>query len=246
MTAAADGDGMTEPHSDEGPEDYRETLAAGFRAVLFPALPRILSQLNRDRDSPTFGCFDRNYWHYKIRDFPSAILQQGMLVLDALSRYDHEDNPLRERPIVREWIDGAMHFWAGQQLRSGAFNEYYPYEEGYPPTAFSLNAVTLVFRNRGFPTPEGPIRAAIQRACNWLLEHPEREALNQEAAGLAALALAGVADHEIGQGDDAFAPAPGKDLSAHHGADGAPGEDGAPIGRQIHRVASVVPRIIVA
>lgn len=181
---------MARAHSEEGPEDYRETLAAGFRAVLFPALPRILSQLDRDPDSPTFGCFDRHHWHYKIRDFPSAILQQGMLVLDALSRYDHEDNPLRERPIVREWIDAAMHFWAWQQLRSGAFNEYYPYEEGYPPTAFSLNAVTLVFRNRGFPTPDRPVRAAIQRACNWLLEHPEREALNQEAAGLAALANA--------------------------------------------------------
>jgi len=181
---------MAEPRSNQGPEDDRENLAAGFATVLFDALPRILSQLDRDPDSPTFGCFDRNYWHYKIRDFPSAILQQAMLVLDALSRYEHGVNLLQERPVVGKWIDGAMRFWAGQQLRSGAFNEYYPYEEGYPPTAFSLNAVTLVFRNREFPTPEGPVRAATQRACDWLLEHPEREALNQEAAGLAALANA--------------------------------------------------------
>ena len=41
------------------------------------ALPRILTQACRDPGSPAYGCFDRNWWHYKIRDFPSIMLQQG-------------------------------------------------------------------------------------------------------------------------------------------------------------------------
>ena len=40
-------------------------------------LPRILTQVCRDKFSPLYGSFDRNWWHYKIRDFSSIILQQG-------------------------------------------------------------------------------------------------------------------------------------------------------------------------
>ena len=29
---------------------------------------RIFTALDRDPNSPTFGCFDRDFWHYKIRD----------------------------------------------------------------------------------------------------------------------------------------------------------------------------------
>ena len=29
--------------------------------------------------SPTYGCFDRNYWHYRIIDFPSGMAQEFVL-----------------------------------------------------------------------------------------------------------------------------------------------------------------------
>jgi len=87
-------------------------------------------------------------------------------------------------------IDASLRFWASQQLASGSFNEYYPFEEGYPPTAFSLYAVGLVFRKRGYPRPDGVLKTAIRMACDWLLDHPEHQALNQESAGLAGLAMA--------------------------------------------------------
>ena len=170
--------------------DYREHLARALQSRLFAALPRILSQLDRDADSPTFGSFDRNYWHYKIRDFSSAIVQQGMLILDALERWDSPANPLRGNPRLREWTDGALRFWASQQLRSGSFNEYYPFEEGFPPTAFSLQAAGAICRARGFAEPEPAVRRAIQKACDWLLDHPESQVLNQESAALAGLTLA--------------------------------------------------------
>jgi len=154
------------------------------------ALPRLLGQLDRDADSPTFGCFDRDYWHYKIRDFASAILQQGMVVIECLRRSEASDNPLRGHPLAIRWVDGALRFWAGQQLGDGSFNEYYPGEHGFPPTAFSLRAALLVLRSRGLTEPEPRVAAAIQNAARWLIHHAEIEALNQEAAALAALALA--------------------------------------------------------
>ena len=160
-----------------------------FYDFLMSRLPGILSQLDRDEDSPTFGSFDRNWWHYHIRDFSSIIVQQGMLILDALYRYDLPDNEWFQNPLAKKWVDGSINFWAGQQLKSGAFNEYYPWESGYPPTAFSLYAVGYVLKERNFPEQTAHIQKAIQKTCNWLLKHPEKDAYNQEAAGLAGLVL---------------------------------------------------------
>jgi len=167
-----------------------DALTGAFHEHLLRSIPRILTQLDRDPDSPTFGSFDRDYWHYRMRDFSSIVLQQGMLILDTLSDLDHPDNPLYRHGCATEWVNASLKFWASQQLANGSFNEYYPFEEGYPPTAFSLLAVILVFRRRGFTEPDLPVKVAIQKACDWLLDHPEQRALNQESAGLAGLALA--------------------------------------------------------
>ena len=152
-------------------------------------LPRIITQLSRDPDSPTFGSWDRNFWHYKMRDFSSMILQQGMMAIDALERYQADDNPLYKHPMAKAWIDGSLDFWSKHQLKNGSFNEYYPFEAGFPPTAFSLFAVGVIMKNRGYMVTSEPVKLSIQKAVNWLLKHPEKEALNQEAAGLAGIIL---------------------------------------------------------
>ena len=62
---------------------------------------RLLSQLDRDPDSPSFGSFDRNFWNYKIRDFSSIILQQGILYLDALYSYENLNNVFYKKEDVK-------------------------------------------------------------------------------------------------------------------------------------------------
>ncbi|HJP53402.1 MAG TPA: hypothetical protein QF556_01655, partial [Rhodospirillales bacterium] len=59
-------------------------LEKSFAAYAEAQLARVLTQMDRDPDSPTFGCFDRNHWHYKMRDFASAVLQQGLFTLEAV------------------------------------------------------------------------------------------------------------------------------------------------------------------
>lgn len=166
-------------------------LASNFWKYLQKYIPRILSQLDRDKDSPNFGSFDRNYHHYKIRDFSSIILQQGILIIETLRNLNLPDNPLYQKEIAKEWVDGSIKFWAREQLHNGSFNEYYPNEKGYPPTAFSLYAVALVYNNRNYPQPEDEIINAIQKSINWLLKNPECKAMNQECAGLTGIALSG-------------------------------------------------------
>ena len=48
-------------------------------------ITRILSLQNQNPLSKHYGCFDRNFWHFKtIIDFPSATYQQVLLGLSHL------------------------------------------------------------------------------------------------------------------------------------------------------------------
>lgn len=150
---------------------------------------RLLSQIDRDPDSPTYGSFDRNFWNYKIRDFSSAILQQGILALDVLYVYKIKNNIFKDSTVIKDLMKAGVVYWSKIQLKTGAFNEYYPNESGFPPTAFSLYSVNLVLKKYpDFRTEK--ITNAINRSISWLLRHPEHEALNQESTALAAIQIA--------------------------------------------------------
>ena len=160
-----------------------------FWNFLKPFIPRLLGQIDRDPDSPSYGSFDRNFWHYKIRDFSSIILQQGLLVIDTIRKFQTENNPYFGNPVLEKFTRGGINFWFSQQLKDGSFNEYYPYEHGFPPTAFSLYTIGLLFKNNPSWKPDPEIKRSIQKSVNRLLKNPEKEALNQQAAALAGIAL---------------------------------------------------------
>jgi hypothetical protein len=145
--------------------------------------PRLLSQACRDPYSPSFGCFDRDWWHYHIRDFPSIILQQGAYTaweLRRLSFYAGEHGALRKLAAA-----GVM-FWHARALRYHAFEEYYPWENGYPPLAFSTLAVAKLIAE-GL-VDRSSVTAGARVATRQLISRFEHEAANQQVAGLAALA----------------------------------------------------------
>ncbi|WP_207262086.1 hypothetical protein [Desulfovibrio sp. Huiquan2017] len=172
----------------------KTSLCISYNATMARLIPRVLTQLERDSDAPLFGSFDRDFWHYKMRDFSSIILQQGALILEALKDVSFEGNPFSGRPDritqLETWIDGGLTFWANRQLRGGGFEEYYPFESGFPPAAFSLWTIGILLRNRDFCEPNIKIKKAMQQCCDWLLSHPETDASNQEMASLVGLALA--------------------------------------------------------
>jgi hypothetical protein len=155
---------------------------------LTKSLPRLLTQLCRDKDSPLYGCFDRNFWHYKIRDFPSMVLQQAVCVLDMIS---HGKLPLTNdlkinKEITNQWVEACLNFWTKSQRSNGSFDEYYPYESGFPPTAFSLYSTALVCKNRKF---DKSILFSMERAAEFILLKPELQAINQEIVGLTACSI---------------------------------------------------------
>ncbi|MEP7011285.1 MAG: hypothetical protein ABJC13_13265 [Acidobacteriota bacterium] len=166
-------------------------LSRALRAYADRQLPRVLTQMDRDPDSPRFGNFDRNHWHYKIRDFSSAILQQGAFTLDALLCGDLEMPGDPEK--IESWAVGAVNALAAQVRRDGGVDEYFPYERSYPAAAFGLYAAARLALD--WQTSRPALASGIEwRGLSRLAAHLDRrqetEASNQQAAGLAALALA--------------------------------------------------------
>lgn len=155
-----------------------------FLPLLEQVYPRILTQVCRDAGSPAYGSFDRNWWHYKIRDFSSAILQQGgyfVHVLKDLKNFEASRDNLEN--ISRASVD----FWVKRCLKKGAFEEYYPWEDGYPPLAFSSLSAAKIVDAQKINYPQ--LEKALQKAGKKLMFRFEKQAANQQIAGLAALSV---------------------------------------------------------
>ena len=159
-------------------ENFRHKLDRFIRTAL---LPRLLTQACRDPFSAVYGCFDRDWWHYKIRDFPSIILQQGGYTL-ALA----EESGFLPRQQNYNLVQASALLWARRVMRYGSLEEYYPWEDGYPPLAFSTLAMAKLCLSGGLPTDK--LEEAFCRSARKLISRFESRALNQQMAGLAALA----------------------------------------------------------
>ena len=145
-------------------------------------LPRILTQACRDPGSPDFGSFDRNWWHYKIRDFSSVILQQGgyaALCASELPQFKEQ------KLYLRDLAASSCRFWNKRARKYGAFEEYYPWEQGYPPLAFSTLAVAKMVHCGVVNMDE--VELGLKNAVSQLQKRFESKATNQQLAGMAAL-----------------------------------------------------------
>ena len=158
-----------------------DEIKKSLEKVAKKSLPRILTQFCRDPNSEEFGCVDRNWWHYKIRDYPSIILQQAALTIHTAcqleAKYSNKFNSL---------INASINFWNKRAKKYGAFEEYYPWEEGYPPLAFSTLAIMIVINDRSLNTKL--YQEGVTKAAHQLKSRFEDKAANQQIAGLAALA----------------------------------------------------------
>jgi hypothetical protein len=118
-----------------------------------------------------------------MRDFPSIILQQTGYAVSCLA--DHPSFQARRGELLALAAASAR-FWNWRALRYGAFEEYYPWEQGYPPLAFSTLAVAKMAA-AGIASAE-EVCLGLDRAAQQLCARFEDKATNQQCAGLAALA----------------------------------------------------------
>lgn len=117
-----------------------------------------------------------------MRDFPSIILQQSGAAIyaaqDLKSWSEHKDQ------LVKISTASCV-FWNKRAIKFRSFEEYYPWEEGYPPLAFSTLSVARMAAQGAVSTDD--VRSGFKVASQQLLERFEAQAANQQVAGLAAL-----------------------------------------------------------
>lgn len=155
-------------------------------------LDRLVSWLDREPLSKTYGCFDRVYWAWKFTDFPGARFQEGVYSLAHLVTTPLAGNVLYGEDRVLDWIRAGLDFWCRIQYRDGSFDEAYPFEHSLAATAFSSfyvgEALLRLTGQAAFKTQDVVFRA-LAKAGDWLCRNDEQHGVlsNHLAAAAAAL-----------------------------------------------------------
>jgi hypothetical protein len=102
--------------------------------------------MDRNPHSPTFGCCDRNYWHYRIIDFPSGMAQELVWPLALAYQTEIADNPFHGCEAVREWVIAGILFASASAHNDGSCDDYYPHERALGASAFSLLATVESYK----------------------------------------------------------------------------------------------------
>ena len=150
-------------------------------------LPRALTLLDRDPSSPSHGCFDRNYWHYRTQDFPSGMYQELALPLAQAFAVAWPGNRFHGAPRLRELALAAVDFAERSAHADGSCDDYFPNERALGATAFAAAACAETLR---LLEEREPSRLAfLGKRCRWLLGAHESGRLTNHHA-LVALAAA--------------------------------------------------------
>jgi hypothetical protein len=156
-----------------------------LRAAL-PHIPRLLGAIDRNPFRPTYGCFDRQFWHYRTADFPSEMHQEGVWPLALVYTHPFPGNRWHGQPRVRELAIAALCFNARRGRRDGSCDDYYPFERALGAAVFSLVAAGEAYELLGMD--DGLLRAWFDRRARWVAANDESGRLANHHA-LAALGL---------------------------------------------------------
>jgi hypothetical protein len=150
------------------------------------ALPRILLMVDKNPFSETFGCFDREFWHYRTIDFPCGMSQEFCLALALAWKHPFPNNPYYGNERLRELTIGSIEFANKSGHADGSCDDYFPFERALGALVFSLYAMTESYQVLGLQRPD--LVEFFHRRASWLCKHNESGQLANHQA-LAALAL---------------------------------------------------------
>ncbi len=154
-----------------------------FAREAIAQIPKLLTLLDRNPHSPTYGCFDRNFWHYKIIDFPSGMAQEFVLPLALAYHTNWADNPFYHQSILRQWVEAGILYAARSAHGDGSCDDYFPFERAGGATAFSLLACIDSYALMDLDHPQ-ILHFFVQRA-DWLAHHHETGQLTNHQALIA-------------------------------------------------------------
>ena len=127
---------------------------------------KLLTLQDRNPHSSTYGCFDRNYWHFRTIDFPSGMAQEFVWPLALAAATDVPGNAYYDSAAVRDWVEAGIRFAARAARSDGWCDDYEPYERATGAAAFSLLACLESYRLLGLE--DGDLVAFFERRADAL------------------------------------------------------------------------------
>ena len=149
-------------------------------------VPKILTLQDTNPYSVTYGCFDREYWHYKTSDFPCGMSQEFTLALALVYHCDMPGNLYYQKPRIKDLAFAGMRFAMKSAHADGSCDDYYPYERALGATVYALHACTEAYLLLG--EKDGELETFFELRGRWLIENDEAGQLsNHQAIAAAAL-----------------------------------------------------------
>ncbi len=160
-------------------------------SIIDKFIDRLESNHNNLIGSDSYGCLDKNFWHYKtIIDFPSATYQQPMLGLALLLSNNEINLSVKKYKRIERIFKSSLLYWVKIQNSDGSYNEYYENDCSFCPTSFTTYAASRSFylKSDCFDFNEKKlIKNALLRSGVWLGNHSYNIVGNQMIMSLAAL-----------------------------------------------------------
>jgi hypothetical protein len=151
-----------------------------FAREALALIPKILTLQDRNAHSPTYGCFDRNFWHYKIIDFPSGMAAEFVWPLALAYALPIDGNPYFEKPALKEWVAAGIRYAARSAHPDGSCDDYFPFEKAAGAAAFSLLAGMESYTLLGLHDEE--MLEFFAKRADWLADHHESGRLTNHQA----------------------------------------------------------------
>jgi hypothetical protein len=151
-----------------------------FAREALAQIPKILTLQDRNAHSPTYGCFDRNFWHYKIIDFPSGMAAEFVWPLALAYSLPIAGNAYFHQQAIKDWAEAGMVYAARSAHSDGSCDDYFPYEKAAGAAAFSLLAGLESYALLKLNNPE--ILAFFRKRADWLADHHESGRLTNHQA----------------------------------------------------------------
>jgi len=162
-----------------------------FARAALAQIPKLLTLLDRNAHSPTYGCFDRTFWQYKVIDFPAGMSQEFVYPLALAYNCPLPNNIYHQQPMIKEWVRAGIAYAAQSSYKNGSCDDYFPYERAAGAAAFSLLACLESTILLDLQHSEAVLDFFCRRA-DWLAKNQESGRLtNHQALIVLCLELAG-------------------------------------------------------
>ena len=191
MPSEAGSSGLCAERGGEGRIARAPALRCRYVERALARIPRLLGAMDRNQYRRTYGCLDRQYWHYRTAAFPSEMYQEGVLALALVYDAELPGNRWHGDARVRELAAAGIRFAALSGRADGSCDDYYPFERALGAAVFSLHAAVQAYQLLDLDDAE--ILAWFERRANWIIRHDESGRLSNHHA-LAASALLLVAE----------------------------------------------------